>query len=92
MFKSLSTRWVVKPFHYKPPNGQPQSDKTIHPARDQTEVHLTIDFQFANPAYAVLSQAVAPKIAGIMIEAFEMRARKILDGPGAGVSEKHPLA
>lgn len=91
IFKSLSTRWVVKPFHYKPPSGQPQSDKAIIPARDQTEVHLTIDFEFANPIYATLSKAVTPRIAGMMIEAFEHRARKILDGPGAGIDEKHPL-
>jgi coenzyme Q-binding protein COQ10 len=91
MFKSLSTRWTVKPFHYKPPSGQPQTDKTMHPARDQTEVNLTIEFQFSNPVYAALSKAVAPKVAGIMIEAFEKRARVLLDGPGAGVPEKEHL-
>jgi coenzyme Q-binding protein COQ10 len=92
MFKSLSTRWTIRPFHYKPPSGVPQTDKTIHPARDQTEVNLTIDFQFANPVYAALSKAVAPKVAGIMIEAFEKRARTLLDGPGAAVFEKEGLA
>jgi len=90
IFKSLSTRWALKPFHYKPPTGQPQTDKTEHPSRDQTEVHLTIDFQFANPLYAALSKAVAPRVAGIMIEAFEVRARKLLDGPGSALPE-HPL-
>jgi len=82
IFTSLSTRWVVKPFHYKPPSGQPQTDKAVHPPRDQTEVHLTIQFQFANPVYGALSKAVTPKVAGMMIEAFEVRARKILDEPG----------
>lgn len=91
IFKSLSTRWAVTPFHYKPPTGQPQTDKTEHPSRDQTEVHLTIDFQFANPLYSALSKAVAPRVAGIMIEAFEVRARKLLDGPGSAVQEQHPL-
>lgn len=91
IFTSLSTRWAVKPFHFKPSNGNPRSDKTIHPPRDQTEIHLTIEFQFANPIYAALSKAVTPKIAGLMIEAFEVRARKILDGPGAGINEKQPL-
>lgn len=91
IFQSLSTRWTVKPFHYKPPTGRPQTDKTEHPARDQTEVFLTIDFQFANPIYAALSKAVAPKVAGIMIEAFEVRARKLLDRPGAGAAvEERP--
>jgi len=83
IFQTITTRWTVKPFHYKPPTGIPQQDKTQHPAIDQTEVHLTLDFQFSNPIYAALSKAVAPKVAGMMIEAFEVRARKVLDGPGA---------
>jgi coenzyme Q-binding protein COQ10 len=87
IFQSIRTRWTVKPFHYKPPTGHPQTDKTEHPAREQTEVHLTLDFQFSNPIYAALSKAVTPKIAGVMIEAFEVRARKLLDGPGANVVE-----
>ncbi|KAH6711261.1 dehydrase and lipid transport-domain-containing protein [Leptodontidium sp. MPI-SDFR-AT-0119] len=91
IFQSLSTVWRVRPFHYKPPSGRPQTDKAVLPAREQTEVHLTIDFQFANPIYAALSKAVAPKVAGIMIEAFEIRARKLLDGPGAAVKEKDSL-
>ena len=91
IFQSLSTRWTVKPFHYKPPTGQPQTDKTLHPARDQTEVHLTLNFQFSNPIYAALSKAVAPKVAGMMIEAFEIRARRLLDGPGSAIPEKYPL-
>jgi len=91
IFQSLSTRWTVKPFHYKPPTGQPQTDKTLYPAREQTEVHLTLDFQFSNPIYATVSKAVTPKIAGTMIEAFEVRARRLLDGPGSAIQEKHPL-
>lgn len=87
IFQSISTRWTVKPFHYKPPTVEPQTNKSEYPARDQTEVHLTLDFQFANPVYAALSKAVAPKVAGIMIESFEVRARKLLDGPGAAVHE-----
>jgi len=93
IFQSLNTRWSIKPFHYKPPSGKPQTDNAIHPAREQTEVHLTIDFQFSNPVYAALSKAVAPKVAGVMIEAFEVRARKLLDGPGASLlkGQKDPL-
>jgi len=84
IFTSLSTKWVVKPFYYKPPSGNPRTDESVLPARHQTEVHLTIEFQFSNPLYAALSKAVAPKVAGIMIEAFEIRARKVLDEPGIG--------
>jgi coenzyme Q-binding protein COQ10 len=52
---------------------------------------LTLDFQFSNPIYAAVSKAVAPKVAGKMIEAFEVRARRLLDGPGSAIQEKHPL-
>lgn len=66
IFNSLSTKWTFNP--------KPQKDA----AQGQTEVNLTIDFQFANPLYTALSKAVAPKVAGVMIEAFEVRARNIL--------------
>jgi coenzyme Q-binding protein COQ10 len=88
VFKSLLTKWTVKPFHYKPPSGRTRTDNALHLTRDQTEVRLSIEFRFSNPIYGGLSKAVAPKVAGIMIEAFERRARKLLDGPGAGKDEK----
>lgn len=91
IFQSLSTRWTVKPFHYKPPSGNPQTDKSEHEPRERTEVHLSIDFQFGNPIYAALSKAVAPKVAGIMIEAFEARARKILDGSHTAIHGENTL-
>lgn len=91
IFQSLSTRWTVKPFHYKPPSGTPQTDKSEHEARDRTEVRLSIDFQFGNPVYAALSKAVAPKVAGIMIEAFEARARKVLGGSRTAIPEESNL-
>jgi coenzyme Q-binding protein COQ10 len=91
IFKSLSTRWVVKPFHYKPPTGMPQTDMTEEPSQDRTEVHLIIDFQFANPIYAALSKAVAPKVAGVMIEAFEVRAKYLLERSGSSIKEKGSL-
>lgn len=92
-FTNLSTRWSIRPFHYKPPpaSGSPQVDNTHEAAREQTEVHLVLDFEFKNPVYGALSKALAPKIAGIMIEAFEVRARALLDGPGARVKGKDPL-
>lgn len=84
VFSSLSTTWRVKPFHYKPPTGRPQTDKAEKEPKDRTEVTLSIDFAFSNPIYAALSKAVAPKVAGVMIEAFEIRAKRLLDGDGAG--------
>lgn len=87
IFKSLSTSWSIKPFYYKPPTGRPQSDKAKEPPKDRTEVHLTIDFQFANPIYAALSKAMAPKVAGIMIEAFEQRAKEVLVSSDSTIQE-----
>lgn len=92
IFKSLSTRWVVKPFHSKPPTIQNHTNMAEEQPQDRTEVHLTIDFQFANPIYAALSKAVAPKVAGIMIEAFEVRANSLLGGSRCIVEEKHSLS
>lgn len=39
---------------------------------------LHIEFQFRNPVYAALSGAIAPKIVGIMVAAFERRAKDVL--------------
>ena len=85
IFTSLLTRWEVKPFHYKPQSGLSQTSIAVQPPIFQTEVNLNIEFQFANPMYAALSKAVAPKVAGIMIEAFEARAKQLLDSSGADV-------
>lgn len=80
VFQNITTRWTIMPFHYKPPTGKPQTDRAVRPAEEQTEVNLTLDFQFSNPVYAALSKAVAPKVAGLMIEAFEARAKECLEG------------
>lgn len=88
VFESLWTRWTVRPFHYLPPSGHPQTDSTQHQAREETEVHLAIEFKFANPMYGMLSQAVTPTVAATMVDAFEKRARLLLDGPGAGLGEE----
>ncbi|TKA73540.1 hypothetical protein B0A49_07712 [Cryomyces minteri] len=79
----LMTRWTVKPFPYKPPPPSNNVPSDL-PAREQTEVSLAIEFQFANPLYGSMSKAVAPKVAGMMIEAFEQRVKSVLDGPGYG--------
>ncbi|KAK2598954.1 Coenzyme Q-binding protein coq10, mitochondrial [Conoideocrella luteorostrata] len=60
VFKSLITRWHLKPI--------------AQDSIPSTEVHLTIKYQFTNPFYAAVSSAVSDKVAGLMIEAFEKRA------------------
>ncbi|KAG7125540.1 Coenzyme Q-binding protein coq10 like [Verticillium longisporum] len=68
VFTSLVTRWELRPLR----------EDAHDPA---TQVDLVIRFQFANPLYAAVSAAVSDKVAGIMIEAFEKRARRILGQP-----------
>ncbi|OBT83863.1 hypothetical protein VE02_06142 [Pseudogymnoascus sp. 03VT05] len=76
IFKRLSTRWTVKPLS--------EQSATPGVARVLTEVNLAIEFQFSNPLYGSLSKAVAPKLAEVMIEAFEKRAKLLLDSPRQG--------
>ena len=44
----------------------------------RTEVQLKIDARFQNALLGALSQAAAPKVAGLVMEAFERRAREVL--------------
>lgn len=84
IFTSLLSRWTLREFPFKPPprDGSPPPQEeglaSSEPSRQRTEVGLVIEVQFANPVYAALSQAAGPKVAGIMIEAFEKRAREVL--------------
>ncbi|KAI9704091.1 MAG: hypothetical protein M1836_006952 [Candelina mexicana] len=79
---------------------QPQASRSLknpNESTEQTEVSLVIEYQFASPMYAALSKAFAPKVAGLMIEAFEKRAFDVLgeggDGPGiSGREEKQKSA
>ncbi|KAH7318749.1 dehydrase and lipid transport-domain-containing protein [Stachybotrys elegans] len=70
VFKSLVTRWTVRPVTSNRPSSSPA-----------TEVHLSIKYQFVNPLYAAVSAAVSDKVAGLMIEAFEKRAQEKLGAP-----------
>jgi len=80
----LLTRWTVHPFPYKPPpvDAPPQQGSADIPARDTTEVTLALEFQFASPVYAAMSQAVAPRVADVLIKAFEERVRSVLEPGG----------
>ncbi|KAI4739150.1 hypothetical protein E4T50_10389 [Aureobasidium sp. EXF-12298] len=87
----LRSRWTLSPFPYKPGpmgNERPQEVTSDIPPRMQTEVNLVIDYQFSNPLYTTLSAAAAPKVAEKMIEAFEMRAREMLDRPATSQTQK----
>ncbi|MCJ1412884.1 hypothetical protein MMC19_006984 [Ptychographa xylographoides] len=98
IFTSLLTRWSLRSFPYKPPppsGKSPQEGNATAPSKPRTEVDLHIEVQFANAVYSALSQAAAPKVAGMMVEAFERRAREVL-GEGdlgermIGEKEKNP--
>ena len=49
--------------------------------KEQTEVTLAIEFQFASPVYTAMSATVMPLVAGKIIEAFEKRVVDLLDEP-----------
>ena len=91
MFTSLLTRWSFKEFPFKPlpPNGKsPQEgNANANASVPRTEVSLLIEVQFASAVYSVLSQAAAPKVAGLMVEAFEKRAKETL-GDGYGPTSR----
>jgi len=74
IFERLVTRWVVK--------GGGKEEK----AEGGSVVSLSLEFGFRNPIYAAVSAAIAPKVAAVMIEAFERRAGEVLGGErGTGV-------
>lgn len=90
IFTSLLTRWTFKEFPFKPtpPDGKtPQEGNASEPSTPRTEVNLTLEVRFASAVYSALSQAAAPKVAGIMIDAFEKRAAEVLGGQKHGLSE-----
>ena len=91
IFTSLLTRWTLKEFPFKPapPDGStPQEgEANKQSASPRTEVNLHIEVRFASAVYSALSQAAAPKVAGMMVEAFEERAKEVL-GEGHGVEEE----
>ncbi|KAI9733128.1 MAG: hypothetical protein M1834_003675 [Cirrosporium novae-zelandiae] len=81
VFRHLLTRWVLRPLPYKPGPSESSASSpqgpTVTPAMEWTQVSLTIEYTFANPIYAALAKAAAPKVAGTMMEAFERRVRDI---------------
>ncbi|KAK0610283.1 hypothetical protein DIS24_g12087 [Lasiodiplodia hormozganensis] len=90
----LLTRWTVTPLPYHPPraaaNPTDPPKSASGQAGEQTQVSLAIEFAFANPIYSSMMTTVTPMVANVMIEAFEKRVEKLLDGPGFG-GTKHKL-
>lgn len=61
----LLTKWTVQP-------------EKSEEREQQTQIDLSIEFAFANPLYATISAGVIPKLADVMIKAFEERVREVL--------------
>lgn len=68
VFEELRTRWTLTDI----PAGVDEGTGS------RTEVQLNIDARFQNALLGALSQAAAPKVAGLVMEAFERRAREVL--------------
>lgn len=66
VFEELRTKWTLNDLSTEEGTGS------------KTEVQLAIDARFKNALLGALSQAAAPKVAGLVIEAFERRAREVL--------------
>lgn len=88
LLQHLYSRWTLRPFPYKPPShaDNPLDGNALARPVQQTDVMLQLRFQFANPVYAAMSKAVAPKVASTMVEAFARRAREVLGEPAPGPS------
>ena len=63
----LRSRWTLEPLEKEG-------------ASEQTKVTLSLEYAFANPLYSTLSAGAAPRVAELMIKAFEERMRTLLDG------------
>ncbi len=92
----LMTRWTLRQYPYKPPPASALHPETVHnnhhetseiPSQEKTDVTLAVEFQFANPVYAALSSAAAPRVAEKMIDAFEKRVKAVMEGPGYAAAE-----
>ncbi|OTB16882.1 hypothetical protein K445DRAFT_316394 [Daldinia sp. EC12] len=82
VFKSLVTRWTVLPA-----DDALRADRFQHPWSD---VRLVVKYDFANPLYAALTDAVKDKVVSAMIDAFVQRAESVLkdtrNDPGAAAA------
>lgn len=90
-FESLVAKWTLHEYPYKPPppeGATPQQAKASAASRPRTDVGLRIEVRFANAMLAGLSKAAAPTVAGVLVKAFEERARVVLGEGEAGPEEE----
>ncbi|RKF62556.1 Coenzyme Q-binding protein coq10, mitochondrial [Erysiphe neolycopersici] len=78
-FQYLRTTWTLKPYQ----NSNTTATNTKMNVeqqyfKNQTQVSLNIEFKFLNPLYTLMSEGYTPKVARIMIEAFQKRAYDLL--------------
>ncbi|BFZ65295.1 Coenzyme Q-binding protein coq10, mitochondrial [Saitoella coloradoensis] len=66
LFKTLNCEWTITPNKFTPDSA--------------CNVSVAIEFAFTNPLYAAVGGAAAPKVAPLMIDAFQKRAQEVL-GP-----------
>lgn len=67
LFESLVTRWTLT-----------QQGEEADRSRPWTDIELSIRYQFSNPMYQVATASVANEMAGLMVNAFEKRAKELL--------------
>lgn len=77
LFYRLATAWRILPIDNA---DKQQSSSAAQQKRQQSQVCLDIEYQFANPVYGALSGAVLPKVADQIITAFEKHAKEKLGG------------
>ncbi|EWC46286.1 hypothetical protein DRE_04457 [Drechslerella stenobrocha 248] len=83
IFEVLRARWVIDAARGHRTGGAGGSnDATVQDGGQESKVDLEIEYKFANPLYAALSEAVMPTVAGKIMEAFEARAETVLGKPG----------
>lgn len=81
IFSLLKARWVIDGVEVMSGDGARGAGAGGRESKGdegRSEVHLEIEYKFANILYATLSEAVMPKVAGKIIEAFERRANDVL--------------
>ena len=93
VFDALRTRWEIRPM-VPALAASAAADSDSDSDASSSVVDLRIEVGFKSRMYEVLAQAVIPKVAAEMIDAFEKRAREVLeveearDGCEGGVSSQ----